>query len=101
MVYVFCGFIAALVAVYMARPRFTPRILSSAMFFNDEPPASATSWKVSLPRFSRSFFAQLAVLLLLLGAIIAYRFPLLAAGRPRVGLWIFLDRSAVITTEHS
>ena len=70
MTYVFGALAAALVVIYMARPNFRRAVLSSALFFQDDPVVGSTSriaW--STPRPTPLFFLQLSVVLLYLLAV--------------------------------
>jgi hypothetical protein len=93
------AFIGALVVIYMAQARFVRVVISAARFFvNNEPVSTSRRWQFGIPRLTRSFFAQLAALLLLLIAGLAAQLHAPPEQQRRLGIWILVDRSASMST---
>src|SRR4051794_17932220 len=92
------AFMAALVVIYMARARFVRVVISAARFFASSPATASAKWQFGRPHVTRSFWMQLAILVLLLGAGLASRLPSPLQQQRRLGVRILLDRSASMTT---
>ena len=102
MTYVFGALAAALVVIYMARPNFRRAVLSSALFFRDDPVVGSTSriaW--STPHPTPPFFLQLSVLLLLLLAVPHCRAAAVIDRSVKTGVRVLVDRSASMSTQQN
>ena len=102
MTWVFAALAAALVVIYMARPNFRRAVLSSALFFQDDPVVGSTNriaW--STPRPTPLFFLQLSVVLLPLLAVPHCRGAAVIDRSARAGVHVFFDRSASMSTQQN
>lgn len=98
--YIFLGGVAALVILYMTYPRFKRKRLSSARFFRDLPPPKKGQSRLRTGKlqFTLSFFLQLLVFLALLAAAYWMVLQLDPGETSGLGVWIFVDTSASMST---
>lgn len=96
------GLIGALVALYMAQPRFKRMRVSAARFFRELPVPRERRFRFSLnrPELSRMFWLQMLALLLLLLAFVLRKhlYTAKTAGEGQ-GIWVLVDTSASMSTK--
>ena len=100
MTWAFTGLLLGLAVLYMTRPRYSKRRVSSARFFTDLPPPRTrkSHWRLALPETDRHFWIQLTALLLLLLAVIMGAKPLFKRTvENRPAIWMWIDTSASMT----
>ncbi len=105
-VIVLLGLAGLVFVIHMAHPRYKPRRLSSARFARDLPKATQSKqrrWRPGNPLRSRPLYLQLLFIVLLIGALLA-TFVAGCNGRQTasdkgIGVWVFLDTSASMSTQ--
>ncbi len=103
MIWIFGGFLAVLVIVHMARPRYLRREISSVRFFMQMPQPKQTKSRLRFgkPPLTFSFIIQLFILLLLLTAVFLALTNYGSKKNKQVGVWFIVDTSASMTTQQN
>ncbi|MFC2173817.1 vWA domain-containing protein [Acidobacteriota bacterium] len=100
MIWLAAGLLGTLLAIYMARPRFERRTLSSARFFFDlpQPKKRQPRLRFGRPIPTRGFALQCLSLLLVLSALLFKDKAYTHVETRGIGLWVLVDTSASMTT---
>ncbi len=100
MIWLFSGFLAAVVIFHMARPRFLRREISAARFFSQlpQPKQSRSRLRLGRPRLSVLFLLRLLIVLLCLTAIWLSQVGFGGSEKQVLGVWFIVDTSASMTT---
>jgi len=94
--------ILGLIILYLTRPFYRPILISAAHFFRvRETTTSTRRFSLRSILFSRAFWVQLAVLVLILMALLWLDAVRQGSRIERVGVWILADTSASMTTQQS
>ena len=96
MIWAVLALMVGLTVVYMARPRFPRREVSSAQFFKDLPPPRLARLKPGLapPQVTRSYILQLLVFLCILAALYILSPLYWGESSQQLRVWILIDTSA-------
>lgn len=90
--------IVVLTLIYLFRPNYRIQAISAASFFHDQPNKPGRNLRMTLSGFPLMYFAQLALLLTLLSALIWFDDVQAGNRLERIGVALFIDTSASTST---